>query len=226
MKFIQRLFIVAMLLLHAPIIFPQVLETIDKRSLKGKIDPSRENSPIVVHVEEVGYKFESESLSYEKLLPKLDSLMDTLSPEDRVISLTADPALRFSRVADLLKVGRKLDEDAFLISDVPVKIVLEEPEGEEPTPGRLFLGVALSKTGALTLNGKTHNENSLVASLRTAFDSRRRRKVYIQGSREVDKSVFVKVPLSTRYDALVKLLKTVHSSGASPIGIEIDWLKD
>lgn len=203
----------------------QVLTTVDQRSLKGKIDSS-ETSPIVVHVEDLGYKVGSESFSYEMLLQRLDSWMNTRMPGDRVVAVTADPLTRFSRIVDLLMVGRKLEEDSFSFSDVPVKIVLEEPEGKEPKPGRLFLRVEMSKTGTMSLNGRIHNESSLVSALKSIFATRKRQRVFIQGSKDVDKTVFVKVPLSTTHDDFVKLLRIVHSSGAFPIGIQIDWLTD
>jgi biopolymer transport protein ExbD len=205
--------------------YPQVLTTVDQRSLKGKVD-SGATSPIVVHVEEAGYKIEEESFSRELLVRRLDSWMDTRLPGERVVSVTAEPATQFSRIVELLKIGRELEEDSFSFSGVPVKIVLEEPEGAEPKPGRFFVRVERNKTGSLTLNGKVHSADSLVVALKALFVTRKRQRVFIQGTREVDKAIFVKLPLSSTHQDLVKILKVVQSSGAFPIGIQIDWLRD
>ncbi len=216
----------SLLSLFVPLEFhAQILNRVDERGLKGKVNPNA-TSPISVRIEEAGYKVESELLSREALVRRLDSWMDTRIPGERVVAVAAEPSIPFSRIVELLKIGRELEEDSFSFSDVPVKIVLEEPEGAEPKPGRFFVRVERNKTGSLTLNGIAHNEDSLVAALKALFVTRKRQRVFIQGTREVDKAVFVKLPLSSTHQELVTMLKIVQSSGAFPIGIQIDWLTD
>lgn len=206
-------------------LYAQDLMSVDIRSQKNKVEATS-NSPIAVHIEASSFKFEGESVSYEDLSKKIDSIFDTRTPDDRAIHLTADSAIAFTRVADVLKIGRKFFEDNFFINGVPIKIVLDEPEGKEPKPGPRFLRVSGTATSALDLNGKIHSETSLVVSLKNTFDGRTRRKVYIYGSKDIDKTVFIKVKRSTKYEELVRILQIVHSSGAYPICVEIDWLKD
>lgn len=223
-KFHLSLIVVVLLFLFEGTANSQILEAPYQRSSKGStVSTSKE--PIAVHIDVDGYRYEKEPISYELLLDKLKPIIDSRDPDERTVYVTADNGVPFQRIVELLKVGRKLQFDDFSFLDIPVKIVLDEPMDDEK-PGPLFLRVARSDGGSLTLNGKPRTEASLITSLKSTFESRKRRKVYVYGSRDIEKSVFIKMTLSSQYDEFAKLLKLVHSSGADPIAIEIDDVKE
>jgi biopolymer transport protein ExbD len=216
--------------------FAQILGEVDRRSMKGKIDPNK-NSPIVIGVHSSDpLQLDGESLELGALEKKLDGRLDERSPEHRRVYILADVDVPVSRIVELTKLGRRLQIDDFSfarsgtpiagVSDtaVPVKIVLEEPERTRPKPGPRFLGVSVSKTGSMTLNGKPKTEVELAASLKQIFVTRKTRRVFIEGSRDVDKTVFVRVGMSEKFSELLRVLEVVKSAGAFPIALEIDWL--
>lgn len=203
--------------------YSQILEAPGQRRSPAGTDT---DSRLFVHIDQEGYHYQKSILPYDSLLARLRVDVDSLDPDERTIHLTADSTVSFRQIVEMLKIGRKLQSDNFTIADVPVKIILDEPMEGDEKPGPLFLGIAMSKSGALTLNGKPRTEVTLSSSLKSIFESRKRRKVYMYGSRDVDKTVFIKLTSTARYDELTKVLKLVHAVGAFPVAIEIDDVKE
>jgi biopolymer transport protein ExbD len=230
--FIRSLFVGTAFIAFASIGLCQGLTVIDSRSLRGKIDP-KNNQPIIVEVGSEGsYKLDSKRLLSDELSRHLDAIMDTRMPGERRVFIASEGETPFKRIADLMLLGRRLEIDDYLFTEhssattaaAPVKIVLEEPEATRPTPGAGFLGIDLLESGQFSLNGKPKNDAGLVAALKAAFDRRRRNRVYIEGERRVDKTVFVRAKALTKYADLLRVLRLVQSTGAYPIAVEIDWL--
>jgi len=211
----------------------QVLTTVDERSLKNKIDASN-TAPIVISIENDGkLSFLSNSYSLGELEKPLDEFMDTRSPDKRLITIRTASDTAFSKLVEIMKLGRKLELDDFSFSslgdqDSPptrLKITMDEPRGKEPRPGGMFLRVEISDNGSFSFNGVPSTKEAITARLKTIFADRTRRRVYVIGSRNIEKAVFIKPALSTKLSDILSALEVLRTAGATPIGVQIDWLK-
>jgi biopolymer transport protein ExbD len=214
--------------------FGQILTSVDERSTKRKIDANNTAPIVVTVIDDRLYEFKEQKLGKDKLLIQLDALLDLRSPETRTIYIRADGKTSFARLAELMRMGRKLDVDnfAFLADNVSspieatkLKIVLEDPPKLEPKPWARFLVVEILKGDKLLLNRKPVSETQLIGLLTQVFSDRKKNRVYVVGSNDVDKTVFIKPLLSTKFESVVALVNTISNVGAGPIAITIDWLK-
>ncbi|MEK7855981.1 MAG: biopolymer transporter ExbD [Acidobacteriota bacterium] len=212
----------------------QILTSVDQRSLKNKIDSSA-TGPVTISITEDGQlSLESKNVSLAGLRPKLDDLMDSRSPDERVITLVGGESTEFRYLAEIMKLGRELELDDYAFSTtgsdtaklVRLKIVLDEPVGREPKPGGMFLRVEIAKDGSYSFNGIPQDANSLKGRLKTIFADRTRRKVRVVGGNEIEKSVFIKPTLSTKLSEIMNVVQLLTDAGAAPIGIQIDWLRE
>lgn len=229
----KKLLLITLLLAAITTASPQIITVLDSRSLKGKIDHKR-TAPIIVEVTADGkLKYEKSAPSFSELKTTLDAEMDYRMPGERRVFVGADKETKFESIREILLVGRRIDVDDFEFvvdissvgkDSIATKIVLEEPDPTPPKPGPLFLGVNVDKIGSITFNRKRVSDLSLVASLKMTFETRKKRRIFRQGSREVEKTVYLRVHPSTQYQEFLKILKLIRSSSAFPIAIEIDWL--
>ena len=219
--------------LFAPAVSAQLLGDPDQRSLKGKIDPSN-TSPIIITIENDGkFLFQSHLYTLSEIKGPLDEIMDMRLPGSRATTIRASSDTPFSKLVDLMKLGRdlQLDDFAFASSDGPdlseakLKIVLDEPVGKEPRAGGMVLRVEISNSGSLSFNGLPATKVAISARLKTIFADRTRRKVYVIGGKDIEKSVFIKPTLSTKLSDVLGAIELLKNAGANPIGVQIDWLK-
>lgn len=209
------------------------LVMLDERSLKGKIDPKR-TSPVTVWVRTNGeLTYEGKVVSLAELEAKLDAEMDYRMSSERKVFIEAYDEIKFAAIRDILLIGRKLNFDDFgfvsagslgVGTGVATKIILEEPGPRPPKMGALVLQVNVDKVGKINLNKKVVSESELAAQLKTTFETRKKRRIFRQGSREVEKTVYLRLNQSTEYQVMLRVLKSINSSGAYPICIELDWL--
>ena len=96
-------------------------------------------------------------------------------------------------------------------------------------PNPLTLVVSLERDSKIFLN----RENSgvfpdtllLVGYLKQIFKDREANGIYRSGTNEVERTVFIKVPLSVKFRDVIRLAQEVSYAGASPIGLQIDELE-
>ena len=110
-----------------------------------------------------------------------------------------------------------------------------EPKPEQnqvpPKPNPLTLVVAINNADkSVTLNneraGDVSDPSALTARLQTIFKEREQNMVFREGTSEIEKTVFVKAPRSTRYGEVVKVIDAVKIAGAQPVGLQIDDLSE
>lgn len=110
-----------------------------------------------------------------------------------------------------------------------------EPKPEEnqapAKPNPLTLVVAINNADkSVTLNneraGDVSDTEPLTARLQTIFKEREQNMVFREGTSEIEKTVFVKAPRSTRYGEVVKVIDAVKIAGAQPVGLQIDDLSE
>jgi len=106
-----------------------------------------------------------------------------------------------------------------------------EPRKEQLTnlslkPNPLTLVAAVDKDGKLLLNnepkGTMPDASRIETTLKNIFKDREENGVLREGTNEVEKKTYIKASKSTKYGDLIKLFEAVRTSGASPIGIQID----
>lgn len=70
------------------------------------------------------------------------------------------------------------------------------------------------------------NHAELTNELKKIFSARLKRKVYRQGSKEIEKTVFNEPTLSTKFEDIIKTIEAVKSADAEPIALSIDNLRE
>ncbi len=169
------------------------------------------------------------------------------SPDKRIVYLEVAASVRYGTVISLLNLIRKADIDKVgLVVDKidnqragarPTRFEVKfppEPDVNEKMvilkPNPLTLVVEIDKTGALLLNkeqtGKVDDTTSLTDKLSLVFKERENNGVFLEGTNEVEKTVFVKAPRSIKYGDVVKIIDALKIAGAQPIGLQIDDLND
>lgn len=226
--------IILLIILTAVNCFGQVLMSPDERSTKGKIDRNNTDPIIVVVNDDASYGLSDQKLDKDRLFMQLNADLDLRDITTRTIYIRSDGKTSFAKIAEVLRMGRRLNVDnfAFLTGTDPnpeaapkLKIVLEEPPKSEPKPWAGFLGVEIRDGDKLLLNKRPVTEAQLLTRLTNAFALRKKNRVYIVGSKDVDKTVFIKPLLSTKFESLMSVVNTAKKADAFPIAITIDWLK-
>ena len=95
-----------------------------------------------------------------------------------------------------------------------------------PRPNPLFLLVDIDRQGKILLNkeeeGTTEDYSKLLNHLVSIFKERENNGVFRIGSNEVEKTVFIKLPLSLMLTDVIEVALAVKETGANPIGLYID----
>lgn len=90
--------------------------------------------------------------------------------------------------------------------------------------------IFVQKDGKLRINtqdvGDVSDTGPLTGSLTETFKFRESNGILREGSSEVEKTVFVKAPKTTRYGDIVKAIDAAKMAGADPIGLQIDDLEN
>ena len=199
-------------------LFAQGVISVDRRSLKGKIEIS-DTEPLIVSVSKNGQlRLGKLSTTLGGLKSILDSVIDRRTPDMRKIYIEAGSEVPFDRVVQIMVLGRALDVDDFgLILDngvddgrvtnsIDAKIVLESFTGRQVKPNPLFLRISYLSGGGLTLteviagklvNQKIGSDELLKRNLSERFEQRKQNEIFMEGTKDVERTVFLKPNLST-----------------------------
>ena len=112
---------------------------------------------------------------------------------------------------------------------VPAEPKDQQQQNIKPNP--LTLVVAINKeTRGITLNnepfGDVSDTEKLTNKLREVFKARESEGAFREGTKEVEKTLFIKSPKLVRYGDVVKVIDAAKTAGAEPIGLQIDDLTD
>lgn len=153
---------------------------------------------------------------------------------DQVVYIKADENTQYDQIAEVLKYTRKLDylDDVVLMLDSETKIETgglkvpaeedEEPSNKKVKAHSLLLTIAILPDGKTELNGKPQTVESIKQLLGQTFETRKKKRIYIEGSLEVEKTVFIYGQSQTKFGEIVKIIKEIEKTGAFPIGLDID----
>ena len=106
-----------------------------------------------------------------------------------------------------------------------------QPQGETnlpPNPNTLI--VSVKSDSSLQLNreenfGTVEDSARLIESLQAEFQKREREGNLRAGTNEIEKTVFIKAPKNLNYGSVARVVDAVKTSGAEPIGLQIDDLE-
>lgn len=153
-------------------------------------------------------------------------------PPEQIVHIEADPNLPFSILTETIRLSRKAMVDSFglkIIGDASsenmVKVPMEDREfssTKKVKASPLALFVSISPDGTLKLNSKTETLDSLKEKLKTVFQIRKQKRIYILGSNEVEKTVFIYADGTVKFAEILNLIREIEKIGAYPIGIDVD----
>ncbi|MBS1793810.1 MAG: hypothetical protein JSS81_08145 [Acidobacteria bacterium] len=153
------------------------------------------------------------------------------APLDPITIVRADAALGFGQVVEVVKALRvsprqKIKLEVGSGQYVMIPALPDQNMTIRPNPN--FLLVDLRSDSKLYLNNEEHgsfeNPAPLKDTLREVFQNREKNGVFRPGANEVEKTVYVKAPVSARFGDVVRLIQEVITAGATPIGLQIDDL--
>jgi biopolymer transport protein ExbD len=185
-------------------------------------------------------------ISRDQLASTIEAGLANKSPDNRIVYFKCDAGASYENVlqvfeairnadADkvgLVVIGKKDEDDQYQITPLEYEVHLpampsENDELVKPNP--LTLVVKVEKNGGLTLNnddtGSISNTGKLTDRLGSIFKLREANGVFREESNEIEKTVTVKAPRSSKYGDFIKVIEAVKLSGAAPIVIQIDDLE-
>lgn len=123
-------------------------------------------------------------------------------------------------------------------SSFKAKVPSEPKSTLNVTPNDKALVVTIGGDSTLALNGERELGNiaepqKLIERLSAVFQQRLENRVYAEGAetrgdlteeQKIEKTVFIKAPRGIAYGEAIKVIDAVKLSGASPIGLQIDYL--
>lgn len=115
-------------------------------------------------------------------------------------------------------------------SDVFDIEIYQPPDYEEGTecarPGPLFLFLRMDENRQTRLNmdnfGTLSDDSELFPALESIFAKRTKHEAFRANSKEIEKTVLVRVDKSTSHDDLVTLIRGLKQVGANPIQLYLD----
>jgi len=152
---------------------------------------------------------------------------------DPIIIIKADSMLNFGEIVKVIQASRisftqkiKLEISKNLYALIPRKTD-EKETNIKPNP--LTLVVSLKKDSKILLNryemGDFPDTIKLRGDLKQIFKDRDANGNFREGTNELERTVFIKVPLSLKFRDVIKLAQDIAETGASPIGLQIDELE-
>lgn len=169
----------------------------------------------------------------------VSSLPEILSRIDKksVVTFKADPTLSFKSIADALQKMRRATENCINVeslskTDNQYVYIAPEPLRDNGSmnvkPNPLTLIVELKPDKKITLNaddeGSLNDTSTLSNKLKEIFAAREENGVFREGTNEVEKTIFIKAPLTAKFADVIKIIEAVKEAGATPVGLQIDDL--
>lgn len=153
-------------------------------------------------------------------------------PPEQIVHIEADSNLNFNNLVEIVKLSRKAMVSDFGLkvigdtsTEVLVKVPMEDKEisaTKKVKANPLALMVSINSDGTLKLNNKPETLGTLKEKLNQIFQLRKQKRIYIQGSKEIEKTVFVYADKSVKFSEIVSLAKEIEKLGAFPIGLDVD----
>lgn len=166
----------------------------------------------------------------------------TVSPKSSCyttpVFVRVDESLNYGSLADLIVNVRAMGADPIKIQgshnqDGLFVTVPQEPCPDQDLsllePNALSLVVRIASDGELTINqesiGTTGDTSMLRNRLSVLFQTRAEQGAFRPGTKDVEKTLFIKAARSSSFDDVIKIINVVNQAGADPIGLQIDDLE-
>jgi biopolymer transport protein ExbD len=104
------------------------------------------------------------------------------------------------------------------------------PQQDRATPCPTNLVVSVTKDARLQLNqsgdfGSINDPAPLIAKLSEVFQKRREASNTPTGNGQIKRLVFLKAPRSMPYGEIAKVVDSIKTAGAAPVGLQVDALE-
>lgn len=153
-------------------------------------------------------------------------------PFEEVTHIKADENTPFNLVTEVIRYVRELEIDRVVLivgtdTNIQTKVLRIPAEDEESTNEKvkaepLVLATAIAPDGTFELNGKTQTVESIKKVLNQTFETRKKKRVFKEGRREIEKTTFVYARTQTEFGEVVKFIKEIEKTGANPVGLDVD----
>lgn len=148
-----------------------------------------------------------------------------------ILIVKADLTLTYNQVSEVINAARtspsqkiQIQISKYISLFIPTKAETKTTYGAKPNP--LMLLVNLDKNLNLTLNneneGSLNDTAQLEKRLAQIFKDREANGMFRVGNNEVEKTTFIKAPLSADFAEIIKLATALRNSGADLIGLQMD----
>lgn len=148
-----------------------------------------------------------------------------------ILIVKADPTLTYNQIIEVVDAARISPSQKIQIQIskynslfIPTRAETKTTYGVKPNP--LLLLVNLDKNLNLTLNneneGSLNDTAQLEKRLAQIFKDREAKGMFRVGSNEVERTIFIKAPLSADFAEIIKLAAALRKPGADLIGLQID----
>jgi biopolymer transport protein ExbD len=148
------------------------------------------------------------------------------------VYIRPDQSLDVKTVIEVIKAARVSDSSEVTL-ELPDGPSLKIPKAPKPNqdvkPNPLFLLVQLDEKELITLNneewGSLSDLSPLTIKLKDIFHARAVNGVFREGTNEVEKTVYIKMPLSAKVADLIKIARALEGVAADPIGLQLDEIE-
>lgn len=176
----------------------------------------------------------------ENIVSKINEGIKKQDYAFQVLYINANKEVTYAKLAKVLNEVRKVEVEkvGFIVNPKEnndgklgvfnVRIPAEPNEQKivEIKPNPLTLMISRTSDGKITLNNEVKTLDELKMILTNIFKDRENNGVFREGAYEVDKTVFIKPSLDSKYEDVIKLIDTVKGVGAEPIRMQIDDLSN
>ena len=184
------------------------------------------------------------AVSKDRLPGELRQFFSGVDPDKWIVYVKADSNAVFSNIVDLFDLLRTggidrvgvvaADEDVATkrnAAGFEVKLPAPPVSGDmNVKPNPLTLVATVHADGSLALNGERRgtiaNMESLENILRQVFREREQNGVFREGTNEIEKTVWIRMSRTRRYEEFLRTVHALKRMGAGPIRVQVDDLEN
>lgn len=218
----------------------------------GEPDPAivKESSAVISIPDDNEFYVGGDRFQLGQLGKKVGEILEGKHEEDKIVYLRGGVGVSYGSIVDAIKVSRGADVDRIGLvvekktstrpSRIKVYIPLEpSPNDQDRVKSNpAWLVVTITPDYKLKLNeedmGAASDSSQLGSRLAAVIQQRKAAHVYRPGmenatnipeDERIEKTVIIKAARSVKYGDVVKVIDTVESAGAKPVGLQVDGLQ-
>jgi biopolymer transport protein ExbD len=154
------------------------------------------------------------------------------SPLDPIVIIKADSSLKYGAVINVIQASRISFTQKIKVETARdfYAIVPQKPDKSksisQSRPNPLTLVVKLDENKNLTLNneeqGSLNDTSQIKKILQEIFKEREDNGVFREGTNVIEKTIYIKAPLSVEFFDVIKIANALRDAGTDSIGLQVD----